>query len=92
MENSTGNADKKSTKWTKITKQRKNAGICRDKKEKATQEKGNTRKITILEEINQKILLKEGRFKKIFTKSKTIQTKQNIPKQRKKILPTSWER
>ena len=39
-------------KQTKMTKQRKDAGIRRNKKEKATQEK-----ITIqLEEINQKVL------------------------------------
>ena len=43
-----------------MIKQRKNAGICRDKKEKVTQEK-----ITIqLEEINQKVLAKEGRLQR----------------------------
>ena len=42
------------------TKQKKNTGTCRDKKEKATQGK-----ITIqLEEINQKVLAKEGRLKR----------------------------
>ena len=43
-----------------MMKQRKDAGICRDKKERAAREK-----ITIqLEEINQKVLAKEGRLKK----------------------------
>ena len=40
-----------------MIKQRKDAETCRDKKEKVTEEK-----ITIqLEEINQKVLVKEGR-------------------------------
>ena len=43
-----------------MIKQRKDAGIFRNKKEKATQEK-----IAIqLEEINQKVLAKEGRLKR----------------------------
>ena len=43
-----------------MIKQRKDAGICRNKKEKATQEK-----ITIpLEETSQKVLAKEGRLKR----------------------------
>ena len=43
-----------------MIKQRKNAVTCRDKKEKAIQ-----KKITIqLEEMNQKVLAKEGRLKK----------------------------
>ena len=43
-----------------MIKQRKEAGTCRDKKEKATQGK-----ITIqVEEINQKVLAKEGRLKR----------------------------
>ena len=47
-------------KQAKMIKQRKNAGTCRDKKEKATQEK-----ITILlEEKNQKVLTREGRLKR----------------------------
>ena len=41
-----------------MIKQRKNAGTCRDKKEKAIQEK-----IVKLEEINLKVLAKEGRLK-----------------------------
>ena len=45
-------------------------------------------KITVqLEEINRKVLAKEGRLK-ISTKGETIQTKPDIPKQRKKILST----
>ena len=61
MGNLTGNADKKNLrKRAKMIKQAKDAGICRNKKEKATQEK-----ITIkLDEINQKILTKEGSLKK----------------------------
>ena len=61
MGNSTGSADKKNLqKQTKMIKQRKDAGTCRDKKEKAIQEK-----ITIqLGEINQKALEKEERLKK----------------------------
>ena len=60
MGNSTGNATKKSTKTRKMLKQRKNAGTCWDKKEKVIQEK-----ITIqLEEINQKVISKEGRLKR----------------------------
>ena len=39
MENSTRNADKNLQKHAKMIKQRKNAGICRSKKEKVTQEK-----------------------------------------------------
>ena len=71
----------------KTIKQRENAETCWDKKKKATQEK-----ITIqLEEIYQKVLVKEGRLKKISTRSKVIQIKLNIPKQRKKTL-TSWGR
>ena len=51
--------------------------------------KDNTEKITVqLEGINQKVLAKEGRLE-ISTKGKTIQTKQNIQKQRKKILLTT---
>ena len=47
-------------KQAKMIKQRKDVGTCRDKKENATQGK-----ITIqLEEINQKLLAKEGRLKR----------------------------
>ena len=61
MGNSTGNADKiKLRKQTKTVKQRKNAETCSDKKKKATEEKITTQ----LEEINQKVLAKEGRLKR----------------------------
>ena len=61
MENSTGNADKKNLrKQAKMIKQRKDAGIWRNKKEKATRGKIRTE----LEEINQKVLAKEGRLKR----------------------------
>ena len=47
-------------KQAKMIKQKKDGGICRNKKEKATQEK-----ITMqLEEINQKVLAKEEILKK----------------------------
>ena len=60
MGNSTGKADKKATKTGKKNKQRRDAGTRGDKKEKATQ--GN---MTIqLEEIDQKVLAKEGRLKR----------------------------
>ena len=60
MGNSTGNPDKKLQKQGKMIRQRKDAGTCRNKKEKTTQEK-----IAIqLEEINLKALAKEGRLKK----------------------------
>ena len=81
MGNLKGNPDKKNLrKQAKIIKQRKNAGICRDKKEKAIQEKTTIQ----LAGINQKRKIKE-----ISTKGKAIQTKLDIQKQRKKILPTT---
>ena len=49
-------------------KQRKNAGTCRDKKEKAIQKKRIQ-----FEEINQGVLAKEGRLK-ISTKGNTIRS------------------
>ena len=52
-------------------------------------EKSNTIKSKLynikLEQINQEIQAKEGRLKR-YRDSQTIQTKQDIPKQRKKIL------
>ena len=66
-----------------MIKQRKNIGICSDKQETATQENittwGNKPESTNERRKN----------KKIWRKGKTKQTKQDIPKQRKKILPTS---
>ena len=61
MENSTANVDKKNLrKQVKMIKQKKDAGICWNRQEKATREK-----ITVqLEEINQKVLAKEGRLKR----------------------------
>ena len=60
MGNSTGNTNKKIRKWAKIIKQRKDVGICRNKQEKAIQEK-----ITIQHaEINQKVRAKERRLKR----------------------------
>ena len=71
-------------KQAKMIKQRKNAGTKRKNQHK--------KYITIQLEINQKVLAKEGRLINISTKGKTIQTKQNIPKQRKKILQTNLGR
>ena len=60
MGDSTRNADKNLRKQSKRIKQKKDAGICWNKKEKATQEK-----ITVqLEEINEKVLAKKGRLKR----------------------------
>ena len=88
IENSTGNTDKNLRKQAKMIKQRKDAGTCKDKKKKATQEK-----ITIkLEEINLKFLAKEGRLKRYRQRVTKMQIKQDIPKQRKKILSTSGRR
>ena len=58
---STRNSDKKNLrKQVKMIKQKKDTGIIRNSKEKTTQEK-----LTIqLEEINQKVLAKEGRLKR----------------------------
>ena len=59
MGNSTRNAEKNLRKHAKMIQQKKGAGKCRNKKEKATRQK-----ITVqLEEINQKVLAKEGRLK-----------------------------
>ena len=88
MVNSTGNADKKNLrKHAKKTKQRKDAGIRRNKKEKVTQEK-----ITIqLEEINQKVLEKEGRLKRY--QQRVRQYSQNRKFQNnEKILSTTGRR
>ena len=72
MENSTGKADKKNLlKLTKMIKQRKYAGICRNKNEKATQEKI----IIQPEEISQRVLVKEGRSKRY--RQKVKQYRQN---------------
>ena len=70
-----------------MIKQRKDAGTCRDKKEKAIQKNNNTTWGNKPESPGEKRYIKE-----ISTKGKTIQTKQDIRKQRKKILPTSGRR
>ena len=60
MGNSTGNANKKNLrKQSRMIKQKKDTEICGNKKEEATREK-----IIQLEEINQKVLAKEGRIKR----------------------------
>ena len=81
MGNSTGNTDKKATKIGKMIKQRKNAGIYRDKKGKATQEK-----ITIqLEEINEKILAKQGRLKRYRQRLKQYRKNRNFENNKRKF-------
>ena len=75
-------------KQAKMIKQRKNAGTSRNKKEMATQEKNNSTTWG-----NKPENTGDGRnLKEISTKGKTIQTKAEIPRQRKKILPTSERR
>ena len=71
-----------------MIRQRKNAGTSWDEKKKATQVKQTIQ----LEEIKQKVLVKEKNTKEISKRDKTIQTKQDIPKQRKKFLPATRER
>ena len=76
MGNSTGNPDKKNLrKQAKIIKPNKDAGICWNKKEKATRGK-----ITVQhEEINQKVRAKEGRLQryrqavKLYRQNRTFQ-------------------
>ena len=60
MGNSSGNTYKNLQKQNKMIKQRKDTGTCRDKKEKATQEKIKIQ----LEKINQKVLAKKGRSRR----------------------------
>ena len=59
MGNSTGNANKKPTETGQNDKTKKRRCNMREQKRK-----GNTRKIIQLEEINQKVLAKEGRLKR----------------------------
>ena len=82
--NSTGNADKTSTK-TEQNGKRKRSWNMWEQNEKTTREK-----ITVqLEEINQKVLAKEGRLKRYRQRVKQYKKKKDIPKQRKKILSTT---
>ena len=72
-------------KQVKMIKQRKDAGICRNRKEKTTQEK-----ITIeLEEINQKVLAKEGKSKRYWQRVK--QYRQNRTFHNKEHSINNWE-
>ena len=67
-----------------MIRQRKDAGTCRDKKRKKSNKwKNNSKTWGNIPES------KIRKIKKILTKGKTIQAKQDIPKQRKEILPTS---
>ena len=66
MRNSTGNADNKSTKAGQNDRTKERRFNMQEQKWK-----GNTRKITIqLEEINLKVLVKEGRLKRYRQKVK----------------------
>ena len=89
MGNSTGNADKKATETGKNDKTKeKRWNRSGKKKEKVTQEKNNnTNRVNKPEKAGER-----RKIKKISRKDKTIQTKQNIPKQQKKIQPTSRRR
>ena len=60
MGNLTGNVDKKATETYKTDETKKISGKCWDKKYKTTQEKMTIK----LQEINQKVLAKEGRLKR----------------------------
>ena len=89
MGNSTGNADKKNLrKQAKTIKQRKDAGTCRDKKKKRQHKKNNNSTW----ENKPESTGERRKIKKKSTKGKTIQTKPDIQKQRKEILPTNRRR
>ena len=63
MGNLTGNADEKSTKTGKNDKTKKNVRTSRDKR-KRQHKKKNKNKIIQLEEIDKKLLAKDGRLKR----------------------------
>ena len=71
----------------KIIKQKKDAGICWKSREKATREKNSTTRGN-----KPKSTGERRKPKKISIKGKTIQKKQDIPKQRKKISSTTVRR
>ena len=84
MGHSTGNADKKSTKTGQNGKTKRSWNMWEQNG------KVNTRKNNSTTLGNKPKSSGERReIKEISTKGKTIQTKQDIPKQRKKILPTT---
>ena len=86
MKNSIGNAGKKSKKTGKNDKTKIDAGICWDKMEKATQEK-----ITIqLEEINQKVLTKEGRVKRYREGVKQYRQNRKFQNNERKFYQKVW--
>ena len=75
-------------KQAKMMKQREDAGIHRNKKEKATQEK-----ITIQhEEINQKVLVKEGRLKRYQQRIKQYRQNRIFQNNERKILSKTGRR
>ena len=66
-------------KQAKMIKQEKDAGICRNKKEKATQEKIQ------LEEINQKLPAKGGRLKRYRQRVKQYRQNQTFQSNKRKF-------
>ena len=76
---------------TQIKNQRKQARKIQKRGAETTgkKEQATWGKITVqLEEINQKVLVKEGRLKRYQQRVKQYRKKQEFPKQRKKILST----
>ena len=82
MGNLTEKADKKNLrKQAQMIKQKKDAGTCRDKKKKATQEK-----ITVqFEDINQKVLAKEGRLKRYRQRVKQYRQNRKLQNNKRKF-------
>ena len=87
MGSSTRNEDKNLRKQARMIKQRKDAELCRNKKEKQTQEKNITTCGNKPESTGER-----KKIKKISTKGKKIQTQLDIPKKRKKILSPTEKR
>ena len=83
---STGNADKKLMKTDKNDKTKEKHWIMLRQKGKSKTTKNNNKTCGNKSERTGE----RRKIKKILMKSKTIQPKQDIPKQRKKILPTNW--
>ena len=73
-----------------MIKQNKNAGTCRDKKEKAIKKE---KKITIqLQEINQKVLTKEGTLNRYRNRVKQYRHNRTFQNNEKKSLLISGRR
>ena len=88
MENSTGNAEKKATKTGKNDKTKeKRWNRLGQKRKTYTRKNTNTTRGNKPEKAGER-----RKIKKISRKGKTMQPKQDILKQRKKILPTNRRR